>query len=362
MKTQEVTGNVRLVVQTWLGTRLILFAVAVGVMLAGGRGFEQAFANWDVQHFLGIAANGYAEQNSIAFFPGWPMVLRGISLTGLPPVVGGTILACLLSVVACAALYRMAGSPAAIAWLLAPTAVFTVVPYTESLFCAAAFWAWERASNKHWATAAVLTAVATSVRVSGLFLIGALVILALTQNGRVRERFLRLPWLLIPILVVAAYGTYTYMKTGDPLGWYHAQAAGWSRGFTNPVKSFLTTWGAAQPGASPDHPEWPWVFRGEIISMAVGVIVTFVCLFRKRLAEASWVGVQVIAFSLSSWFMSVNRAVLLWFPLWTNVGDLATHVGVQTKPRKIVMAVVVVVAVLVQGAWAWLFYTGRWAS
>ena len=42
------------------------------------------------------------------------------------------------------ALYRLGGPLAAVARPFAPTAVFTVVPYTESLFCAAAFWAWER--------------------------------------------------------------------------------------------------------------------------------------------------------------------------------------------------------------------------
>ena len=39
-------------------------------------------------------------------------------------------------------------------------------------------------------------------------------------------------------------------------------------------------------------------------------------------AEASWVGIQVVAFSLSYWFFSVNRAILLWFPLWIMIGSL----------------------------------------
>jgi len=355
-------GNVRLVAQTWLGTRLVLVGVAVCVMLAYGKTVDQAFGNWDVQHFLGIAENGYVEQNSIAFFPGWPLILRGISAIGVPAVLGGTILAGLLSIVACAALYRMAGSAAAIAWLLAPTAVFTLVPYTESLFCAAAFWAWERASSKHWGAAAVLAAVATSVRVSGLFLIGALFILALTQKGGWGRRWLHALWLLIPAAVLGAYGVYTWVLTGDPLGWYHAQAAGWSRDFTWPWQSFMTTWGAALPGANPTYPEWSWIFRGEIISMAVGLAVTVVCLVRKRWAEGAWVGVQVVAFSLSTWFMSVNRAVLLWFPLWTNIGDLSVRVGTETVPRRVVLGVVVGLAVVLQGVWAWLFYTGQWAS
>ena len=48
----------------------------------------------------------------------------------------------------------------------------------------------------------------------------------------------------------------------------------------------------------------------------------------RRIAEAAWVGVQVLAFSLSYWFMSVNRAVILWFPLWRQIGEF-----VESRPR-----------------------------
>ena len=32
----------------------------------------------------------------------------------------------------------------------------------------------------------------------------------------------------------------------------------------------------------------------------------------------------MLAFSLSYWFFSVNRAVLLWFPLWMMIGQLVS--------------------------------------
>jgi len=355
------TGKARLVVQTWVGSRLLLAAVAVWVMSHDGKSLTDVLANWDVQHFLSIARDGYTEANSIAFFPGWPLVLRLLSWTPVGAVVGGTIIAIVCGGVAAAALYRLAGAPAAIAWLLAPTAVFTFVPYTESLFCAAAFWAWERASAKQWPAAAVLACVAAGVRVSGLFLIGALGLLALTQAGRARERLARVAWLVLPLLVVGAYAAFTIWKTGDPLGWYHAQEAGWARSLSTPLDCLKNTIAAAQPGAYGDHPEWSWVFRGELVSVAVGVIVTVICLVRKRVAEAAWVLVQLVAFSFSEWFMSVNRAVLLWFPLWTNIGDAVEH-WPSSRVRTVILAVVVVVALAVQCVWGWLFFTGRWAS
>ena len=161
-------GNVRLVIQTWLVTRLMMALVAVWLMLTEGRELGVMVTNWDVAHFAAIAEHGYLEATNMAFFPGWPLFLRLAASSGLPAVAVGTLLALLASGLAAAALYRLAGAPAAIAWLLAPTAVFTMVPYTESVFCAAAFWAWERATTKHWGAAAVLTA-RSLLRVSGIF-------------------------------------------------------------------------------------------------------------------------------------------------------------------------------------------------
>ena len=103
----------------------------------------------------------------MAFFPGLPVLLSLFAQIGVPMAVSGVIISTLCSAVAAAALYRLGGPWAAVAWLFAPTAVFTTVPYTESLFCAAAFWAWERARSDRWLAAAVLASIACTVRVSG---------------------------------------------------------------------------------------------------------------------------------------------------------------------------------------------------
>src|SRR4029453_15843105 len=121
-----------------------------------------------------LAAGGYlaeADGTLMAFFPGWPAIFWVFDQLGVPIAIRGVIISPAGSAVAAAALYRLGGPWAAVAWLFAPTAVFTVVPYTESLFCAAAFWAWERARCDRWLAAAGLTAVACTLRVSGLFLI-----------------------------------------------------------------------------------------------------------------------------------------------------------------------------------------------
>lgn len=361
--------SARTVLQAWLASRGIIVIVALVLAVVEGRRITDMVSNWDVQHFARLAEGGYlAEPDNIlmAFFPGLPSILSLGLRFGVPIAVTGVVLSLLCSGVAALALMRLGGPWAASAWLFAPTAVFTTVPYTESLFCALAFWAWERARSDRWLAASLLTALACTVRVSGLFLIGALFVMIMTTRGiDGRTRLERLAFLLVPTAVMVAFATYLWTLTGSWTAWYTAQSTGWVRGLTTPWQSFQNTIPAIVPGAFADHPWWAAVFRAEVVSMFVGLVVTVWCLTRRLWAEAAWVGVQVLAFSLSYWFFSVNRAVLLWFPLWMMVAVWGTYV-----PRNARLAALHRVAV--HGAWAlsvllmiwwsWLFFTGHWAS
>ena len=175
----------RIVIQAWLASRGMIAAVALVLAVVQQRTLTDMVSNWDVQHFGKLAVGGYladADGTLMAFFPGWPVILSLFSQLGVPVAISGVIISTACSALAAAALYRLGGPWAAVAWLFAPTAVFTMVPYTESLFCALAFWAWERARADRWLAAALLTSLACTVRVSGLFLVGALLVMIITSE------------------------------------------------------------------------------------------------------------------------------------------------------------------------------------
>lgn len=360
----------RLVVQAWLGSRLVIALVFGWVLFSTGHAWRDVLGNWDVAHFLRIARDGYEARNEAAFFPGLPLLLRAAGAVGLDMTLTGVLISLVGSAFAAWAIWRLGGPRvgvvAAALWLFAPTAVFTAVPYTESLFAAFAFWAWVRARDGRWAAAALLAAGACSVRVSGLFLVAALGVLALTgayEGDRGWGRRLRAAaWLLIPAAVPLAYATYLRVTKGSWMAWYQAQASGWSRGLTWPWDSLRHTIPAIVPGAYADHPGWAAVFRFEVVSVVVGIAVTVACLVLKRWAEATWVGLQVLAFTTSYWFMSVNRAVLLWFPLWLLLGTYATRPGRRRTARSVVVLGWAVVSALLMIWWAARFFTGQWAS
>jgi hypothetical protein len=363
------TRSSRIVIQAWIASRGLIAAVALLLAVREGRSLTDMVSNWDVQHFTHLAEGGYfAEPDGIlmAFFPALPTILRVFLEFGVPIALTGVVLSLACSALAATALIRLGGPWAAVAWLFAPTAVFTTVPYTESLFCAAAFWAWERARSDRWLAAALIAAAACTVRVSGLFLVGALIIMIVSTPGwRWPERARRLALLGIPVVVLASFATFLYWLTGSWTAWYSAQSTGWVRQLTWPWQSFLNTIPAIERGAFSDHPWWAAVFRAEMVSMALGLIVTVWCLSRRLWPEASWVGVQVVAFSLSYWFFSVNRATLLWFPLWMMLAAWGTW---QPRPRGLLLAhrVLVIMAfaisVILMLWWCWLFFTGHWAS
>ena len=341
--------------QVYVASRAAIAAVGALLMLTQHWSFAQLVGRWDVLHFIDIAQNGYAEQGSPAFFPGLPLLLRAGSAIGISMPLTGVIIGLVCSGLAAAALYKLFGAPAACLWLIAPTAVFTVVGYSEAAFCAAAFWAWQRAGQNKWGQAALLAGLACTFRITGLFLLAGLAVYVLAQKIGRRPKLIHLVWLLIPVAVLGGYVLYLHQITGSWLAWWDAQQVGWGRSFASPWASLLNTIQAGHLSEWPGRPDVAWVFRAEIVSMAAGVAATVITLWRRQWAQATYVGSQVVAFGTSIWYMSVNRALLVWFPLWA-IGRP------KSQPGRVALGVAAGLSAAAMLVWAWLFFTGRWAS
>jgi hypothetical protein len=385
----------REVLGLWLASRLsvVVVVASTGWLFAtAGRpgAFWSRWLHWDAVHYAAIARFGYdgdpASTDSTpleAFFPGLPLLLRALAETGLGYVGAGLLVSLLAGGTGVLALARLAryepllraGAPgppadgdeaadrddavatvgprAVLLLVTSPCAVFLAVGYTEALFLACALPAWLAARRGAWATAGLLATAATSVRVTGLFLAVALVVEYALAHGR-RTGRRGLAWLTTPLLPLLAYSAYQYQRTGDWQAWKHAQEEHWSRSFTMPWEAFATTFRAAFLNES-QSPGFAWYFRLEIVMALVGVALTLWLLARRRWAEFTYVGLQVGALVTSSFYLSVPRASLLWWPLWTGL-------AVATLRRRwlltLYLALSVPVAVLVAGA----YVTGRWAG
>ncbi|GAB2559498.1 mannosyltransferase family protein [Kribbella endophytica] len=357
----------------WLITRAGIFLLALSAPLLFNRGDTypnvwHAWWQWDVWHFKAIAEFGYANGEPsgaplAAFFPGLPVLMRAASWLGIGYVGGGVLVSAIASAVAGVWLAKLAryefpelrdfGPTAALVWFTAPVGVFLAAPYTEALFCAFAFPAWLAARQGRWARAAILVALASTVRVSGLFLIFALCVEFVTSKKR---DWRALPWLALPAVPVLGFMAYLKQIHGSWFAWQDAQEKGWAREFTWPWTSIIHTFEAATKGHFPaDRTDWTWMFRAELVALLVGLILVAWLLWRRSWGEAAWVGATVAAFVTSYWVYSLTRATLLWWPLWIGLAVLLHR-------RPWLGRFYLGLAIPLAAIWAAAFFTGRWAG
>ncbi|GAB2907313.1 mannosyltransferase family protein [Streptomyces mayteni] len=370
----------RQVLWIYLLTRLGLVAVSyVVTWLVPGpdprtpANWLSVWERWDWGHYQAIAEHGYfgstpgvdpALVDRVAFFPGFPLALRAVHAVVGHWTVAGLLISLVSGAVAVVALGRLAGlgrqegplaGRRAVAFLLlSPAAIFLAAGYTESLFLAFALPAWLAARRHHWALAGLLTACATTVRISGVFLAAALVVeFLLAHRGRWARAPRSAPWCLLPALPVAGYFGYLWARTGDPMAWKHAQERGWHREFHWPHEAFQNTWRAAFDNLQTAG--FALGFQLELLAVTVGILLLAALLLRRRWAEAVYVGLTLWALTTSYWFFSVPRATLLWWPLWIGLAHLSLRRPWVREAYLLVVAPLMVVLAV-------MFTSGRWTG
>ncbi len=203
-------------------------------------GVLESWHRWDTTWYVMIAESGYhGDTRSAAFFPLYPLLIRGVSSV-LP--IGAFPAALLVSVLACAAalvlVHRLAtetvGAEAAgrtVFYLLAfPTGFFLMAGYNESLFvalCAGSLYCVRRG---HWWLAGALGGLASGTRLAGVLLMLAFGYEYLRQR---RRRVDALGILLVPLGLVG-YSAYCWVTFHDPLYFQRVQEVWFRSGFRLP--------------------------------------------------------------------------------------------------------------------------------
>jgi hypothetical protein len=268
---------------TLVWSRLLVFAIAVGVVAVAGvdlgneANFDQPalthpfsglldsllspLARWDSAWYLDIAHSGYAGP-STAFFPLYPLLVRGLAAGGSP----GALLVAAYAVSLAAlfgALYLLhrlvtleLGSTelarvAVLMLALFPGALWLGAPYSESLFLLLSVGAFYAARTERWAWAGVCAALASATRSSGIVLVVPLLILW-SAGGR-RRRLRDLGWIALAPAGLVAYSVYLAATIGDGFAYLHLQEV-WFRSFAGPF------------GAVPDGAVAAWDGLRQIVS------------------------------------------------------------------------------------------------
>jgi hypothetical protein len=306
-RLREDPAHLAAVADSWRAlwsSRLLVWAAAIGTIASFGfgpirhtfnppgvtRGFgwlgdllAAPAARWDASWYLVIAHYGYRPElfpftsQRAAFFPLYPLGLRGISWLGAPPILAGVLLSVLalgfalygihrlttLELATAPALARLgSGEVARLAVLVtafAPMAFFFSAVYSESLYLALSVGVFWFARQGRWAWVGLLGGLAAATRSTGLVLALPALMLYLygprqdrppdlarrVRSLRPRYRLRRdVLWLGLLPAGLALYMGYLAVAGGNGLSPFHAQQV-WGRHFAGP---YLGAWEGIKAG------------------------------------------------------------------------------------------------------------------
>ena len=281
------------------------------------------FEHWDAALLRNIAQYGYFSPHSTAhnavFFPGYPLTLAAVHLILRNWVLSELALSGVAGCAVVLSLARLAGGRRAVLYLLtAPAAIFLMVGYSECLFLAFAIPAWHAATRGRWWRAALLAGLSGVVRPDAVFMILALVVMALT--GPRRPRLVNAAKACCALAGPAAYEIYLSLHTGTWQAWAKAQQAGWNLHLVSPVQALKTTWWAAF--GHPFSAAAAFEFQLELAAIATMLLTTLAFLSWRRWPEAVYCGLAVLALGTQTWYQAGPRTLLVLFPIWIVLAGL----------------------------------------
>jgi hypothetical protein len=130
-------------------------------------------------------------------------------------------------------------------------------------------------------------------------------------------------WLALPVVPVVAYLAYLRTYTGRWDSYQVALREGWGRDTISPITTFTNT--LAQARNLDQGADYLWSARAEILAVLLGVVLTAVLLLQRRYGEATFVGLNVSLLSVTTYYASSVRALMVWFPVYLLLARLTAR-------------------------------------
>ena len=242
----------QLVMLAWLGHETHEGVSIRDRLLVWDGGWFLRVANDGYPHAYTYDASGHLQGNELAFFPLYPMLIRGLSALGLGSATAALAVTWIASIGAAVALHllgttlftKRAGWALVAICCSAPVSVVLSMAYSEALFLALVAGMLAAAHRKVWWAAGLLGLGAALTRPTGLAAAVALAVAAIlairdarrAASGAGRSTTRDGTWK--PIVAAAAalagvpaYLTWVGFRVGDPNAWFKIQSAGWGTSF-----------------------------------------------------------------------------------------------------------------------------------
>jgi hypothetical protein len=306
------------------------------------------FAQWDSGWYLHIAEEGYDSRQSAAFFPVYPLVVRGVAVVTGSTAVAGVLVSLAAAAVAAALLAQLArpllgergARESVLLVALAPTAFVFTALYSDGLFLALSAGAFLAAARGRPWLAGLLGGLAVGTRALGLALLPPLLLLLWPRGRSARELTRPLPLLALPG-AVGLFALYLDRRLGDWNAFVDAQSDFWQRHTPTlgPLGGLWESFDSARHGAAQLLLHLPRT--GETYDRFDQIAVWFVVHFLLLVAALAltWVAwrrlgapyglyslatIALVLSNTSDWFplQSLPRFLLADFPLFLALASL----------------------------------------
>ena len=355
-----LTMRVVAMLVAWAGAWL--FANTNGSLTEG---FFDIWRRWDARHFLDLAEHGYSspmsDPHATEWWPGFPLLVRAVMLTGLSGIVAGLLINTVTSTVAFAYLYRTAeedigpgaGRRAVVMLAVFPTALFLIAPYSEGLFLAGGITAFYYARRQRWELVALPAAAAMSSRLPGAFILIGLAAEFLRQRVFTVKRIARVGVALaVGTIPFIGYSIFLWNARGDAFYYVIDAEEGWGRHFVGPIASFRNTFNLGD-GMAPTN--WLFAWRVELIASAAMVAIVIWAIRKREWGYAAFTGGLGFLLLSTTWYFSHPRMLLMFFPGILALTSLTQRRRALHEVLVLVMAPIATLGVLVYTRGAWFF-------
>jgi len=368
----------------FLAWRILLFvflSIAVGFVslqknfLGGGLAnylqnpYFWAWLNFDGEHYLSLAQIGY-QPLTYFYFPLYPLLAKFlatfINKSFVNLAFSGLLVSNISFLFALIGFWKLilldykekVALASLIFLVLFPTSFYFGSFYTESTFLALVIWSFYFARHKHWLLAGFLGGLSTATRLVGIALLPALFLEMYKTYKKNIPIYSFLSLFLIP-LGLACYMYYLYMKTGDPLEFFHSVSIfGQQRSSTFILlpQVFYRYFFKVIPNLNYNF--LPVVFTTflELITALVFTALTILSFWRLRLSYAIYTLFAFIIPTLSGSFSSLPRYVLALFPAFILT---ALYISSLKKPIQYLIFLILFISLVLATA---LFVRGYWVA
>ncbi|MBW4663907.1 MAG: hypothetical protein KME01_06845 [Chroococcus sp. CMT-3BRIN-NPC107] len=223
--------------RVWLFSRLVICIAMLNFApllpappggIAATVGWD-VFAAWDSDFYEKIATFGYNNPHSVAFFPLYPLLVRGVVALGLPFVVAGTLVNNLAFLAALIFIYNWAASSysqnvarwTVVVLALFPLSIFGTVIYSEGLYLLLSSVALRAFEQKRYRWVVLGGALATFTRPTAMALIPAFLIVSWRERRGEVAYFAS----LATGLGIFCYSLYCQIYFQDALAFIRVQKA-----------------------------------------------------------------------------------------------------------------------------------------